>query len=235
MTQPTNAIVCRNVVKEFGSGGAKVRALRGVDLDVPFGELVLLVGESGCGKTTLLSIIASILDPTSGEVQVLGTDITRLWGGRKVRFRGKNIGFVFQQYNLLPSLTACENVAIPLIILGYRRGVALRRAREILAMVGLENRQHALPNELSGGQQQRVAISRALVHDPAIIICDEPTAALDAENGRLVIQLLRQVAVQPNRAVVVVTHDNRIFEFGDRIAHMEDGRVDSVTVQKVEV
>jgi putative ABC transport system ATP-binding protein len=190
------------------------------------------VGESGCGKTTLLSIIAGILDPTSGEVRVLGTDIARLRGARKVNFRGKNVGFVFQQYNLLPSLTALENVAIPLIILGMRRRLAFARARAVLASVGLESRVNSLPSELSGGQQQRVAISRALVHEPSIIICDEPTAALDAENGRLVIELLRNVAVQPNRAVVVVTHDNRIFDFGDRIAHMEDGRVDSVTVQR---
>lgn len=229
-----HAIICKNVVKEFGSGGARVLALRGVDLEVPYGELVLLVGESGCGKTTLLSIIAGILDPTAGEVRVLGTDIVRLRGGKKVNFRGKNVGFIFQQYNLLPSLTATENAAIPLIILGKRRSLAFQKAREVLTIVGLESKLNSLPSELSGGQQQRVAIARAMVHDPAIIICDEPTAALDAENGRLVMELLRKMAVQPNRAVVVVTHDNRVFDFGDRIAHMEDGRVDSVTEQKVE-
>jgi putative ABC transport system ATP-binding protein len=222
------AIVCRGVTKEFGSGGAKVMALRGVDLDVPYGELMLLVGESGCGKTTLLSVIAGILDPTAGEVNVLGTDIAKLRGSRKVNFRGQNIGFVFQQYNLLPSLTSAENAAIPLIIQGYSRGKAVRRAAEILSTMGMEKRVNSYPNQLSGGQQQRVAIARALVHDPAIIICDEPTAALDAENGQRIMEVLAKVAVQPNRAVVIVTHDNRIFHFGDRIAHMEDGKIDSM-------
>jgi putative ABC transport system ATP-binding protein len=222
------AIVCRGVTKEFGTGGARVMALRGVDLDVPYGELLLLVGESGCGKTTLLSVVAGILDPTAGEVSVLGTDITQLYGRHKVNFRGKNLGFVFQQYNLLPSLTAAENAAIPLIILGHARGKAVARAKEILDQMGMGKRVNALPSELSGGQQQRVAIARALVHNPSIIICDEPTAALDAENGQKILEILAQVAVQADRAVVVVTHDNRIFQYGDRIAHMEDGRIDSI-------
>ncbi|MGC4005574.1 MAG: ABC transporter ATP-binding protein [Pirellulales bacterium] len=218
-------------MKEFGAGGAKVQALRGVDLDVPYGELMLLVGESGCGKTTLLSVVAGILDPTSGEVDVLGTDIGKLRGGAKVNFRGKHIGFVFQQYNLIPSLTSAENAAIPLIIQGHARGKAVAKARSILEQMGMGPRADSLPSQLSGGQQQRVAIARALVHDPQIIICDEPTAALDAENGRKIMELLASVAVQKDRAVVVVTHDNRIFSFGDRIAHMEDGRVDSIQTQ----
>jgi putative ABC transport system ATP-binding protein len=233
MTTFNNAVVCRGVTKDFGSGLALVRALRGVDLEIPFGEMTLLVGESGCGKTTLLSVIAGIMEPTAGEAYVLGTELTALRGRKKVLFRGKNLGFVFQQFNLLPALNAMENVAVPLIILGHRRAFALEKAREMLVKVGLEKRMFALPNELSGGQQQRVAIARALVHEPSLIICDEPTSALDAQNGQNVMQILTQFAVQPDRAVVVVTHDNRIFQYGHRIAHMEDGRVDSITQQDV--
>jgi putative ABC transport system ATP-binding protein len=171
------------------------------------------------------------MEPTAGTCNVLGTELTSLRGSKKVLFRGKNLGFVFQQYNLLPALNAVENVAVPLIILGHRRSEALEKARELLVQVGLEARMNALPSEMSGGQQQRVAIARALVHDPSLIICDEPTSALDAENGQNIMQILTKFAVQPNRAVVVVTHDNRIFQYGHRIAVMEDGHVESVTVQ----
>jgi putative ABC transport system ATP-binding protein len=219
------AVRCRGVTKQFGRGNTAVMALRGVDFDVWLGELTLLVGPSGCGKTTLLSVIAGILDPTDGEVTVLGEDVTALSNGRKVRFRGDNIGFVFQQYNLLPALTAAENVAVPLIIAGMSRRSAIHVAAEKLAEVGLGERIHSLPEELSGGQQQRVAIARALVHEPRLIVCDEPTAALDSENGHLIMELLRAVAVQPDRSVIVVTHDSRVFDFGDRIAHMDDGHI----------
>jgi len=212
----------------IGVGNTLVTALRGVDLDVPFGEMTLLVGPSGCGKTTLLSVIAGILDPTRGEVHVLGVDVARLSSGRKVAFRGKNIGFVFQQYNLLPALTAAENVAVPLMIGGASRRVAVAKAQALLPKVGLAKRMHSLPAELSGGEQQRVAIARALIHEPSFLVCDEPTAALDAENGRNIMELMHEVAVSPTRAVVVVTHDNRVFSFGDRIATMEDGRIVSV-------
>jgi putative ABC transport system ATP-binding protein len=219
------AVRCRGVTKQFGRGNTAVMALRGVNFDVWLGELTLLVGPSGCGKTTLLSVIAGILDPTDGEVQVLGIDVTELSNGRKVRFRGENIGFIFQQYNLLPALTAAENVAVPLIIAGLPRRTAVQVAAERLEEVGLGDRIHSLPEELSGGQQQRVAIARALVHEPRLLVCDEPTAALDSENGHLIMELLRAVAVQPDRSVIVVTHDNRVFNFGDRIAHMDDGHI----------
>jgi putative ABC transport system ATP-binding protein len=202
-----------------------VRALRGIDLEVGLGEMTLLVGPSGCGKTTLLSIIAGLLEPTSGRVTVLGKDLGALSDRQKVVFRGANIGFVFQQYNLLPALTAAENVAVPLLIARQPRRTALERAEAALERVGLGERTRALPAQLSGGQQQRVAIARALVHEPALLVCDEPTAALDAQTGHNVLELLREVAVQPNRAVVVVTHDNRVFPFGDRIIHVSDGRV----------
>jgi putative ABC transport system ATP-binding protein len=230
MEAPATAVVCRGVTKEFGDGDAKVQALRGVDMDVYSGQMTLLVGPSGCGKTTLISIIAGLLDPTDGEVDVLGQDLRQLRGSRLVNFRGAHIGFVFQQYNLLPSLTAAENAAVPLLIAGKPRRAAVARASAILEAVGIADKINALPSELSGGQQQRVAIARALVHEPKLLVCDEPTAALDAHSGQTVMELLRRVAVQPGRAVIVVTHDNRVFRFGDRIIRMSDGRIERVEI-----
>ncbi len=224
------AVVCRGVTKEYGDGGGKVQALRGVDLDVRAGEMTLLVGPSGCGKTTLISVIAGLLDVTKGSVSALGTELTALPGSRLVDFRAKNIGFVFQQYNLLPALTAAENVAVPLLIAGRPRPAAVARGAELLAAVGMGDKSRAFPNQLSGGQQQRVAIARALIHEPRLLVCDEPTAALDAHSGQTVMELLRRVAVQPGRAVIVVTHDSRVFRFGDRIIHMSDGLVEKVEV-----
>jgi putative ABC transport system ATP-binding protein len=229
-TDPTAvAIRARGVTKEFGSGESTTRALRGVDLDVPYGELLMLVGPSGCGKTTLVSIVAGTLEPTAGTVHVLGHDLVAMSNGRKVRFRRDNVGFIFQSYNLLPSLTAVENAAVPLLIAGWRRRHALDMAAEVLEALGLGDRLANLPTELSGGQQQRVAIARALVHEPRLLVCDEPTSALDAENGRITMELIQRIAVQPDRAVVVVTHDSRAYAFADRIAAMEDGRIVSVT------
>jgi putative ABC transport system ATP-binding protein len=221
-------VECRGVTKQFGDGEAAVMALRGIDLDVYAGQMTLLVGESGCGKTTLISVIAGLLDPTNGELSVLDKDLRKLRGTALVNFRGKNIGFVFQQYNLLPALTAAENTAVPLIIAGVNRRDAVARSSKILQLVGLGNRLNSLPSQLSGGQQQRVAIARALVHEPKLLVCDEPTAALDAASGQMVMDLLKRVAVQPGRAVIVVTHDNRVFDFGDRIVHMSDGRIERV-------
>jgi putative ABC transport system ATP-binding protein len=224
------AVQCRRIVKEFGVGETKTVALRGVDLDVSPGQMTLLVGQSGCGKTTLISIIAGLLNATSGSLSVLGEDLINMSGSNLVRFRQKNIGFVFQQYNLLPTLNAFENAAVPLIIAGQSRRQAFEAAKRILTLVGLGNRMHLLPNQLSGGQQQRVAIARALVHEPRLLVCDEPTAALDAQSGQTVMELLRKVALQPDRAVIVVTHDNRVFNFGDTIIHMDDGVVSKVEV-----
>jgi len=219
------AVRCRGVTKSYGTGDAKVTALRGVDLDVELGELLMLVGPSGCGKTTLISVLAAILDQDGGECTVLGQDVRRLGARARARFRGETIGFVFQQFNLLPTLTAVENVAVPLLIHGSARKRALDRAAEVLDAVGLGSRVKSLPSQLSGGQQQRVAIARALVHEPQLIVCDEPTSALDHETGHNVMELMRRVATGPDRALVVVTHDARIFEFADRIARMDDGHV----------
>jgi putative ABC transport system ATP-binding protein len=213
------------VTKEFGVNGTKTIALRGVDVEVPDGQLTLLVGPSGCGKTTLISIIAGLLNPTQGSVSVLGTDLGGLSGRQLVEFRAKNIGFVFQQYNLLPALSAAENAAVPLIINGWPRAKAFEKARAMLATVGLEKRTDSFPSQLSGGEQQRVAIARALIHEPRLLVCDEPTSALDAKSGQTVMELIKQVAVQPGRAVIVVTHDSRVFGLGDRIIEMSDGQI----------
>ncbi len=222
------AIRLTGVTKTFGSGDAKQTALSNVSLDIPYGELVLLVGPSGCGKTTLISVVAGLLDPTAGGVEVLGRNLATMGGTRKVRFRGANVGFVFQQYNLLPAMTAVENASLPLLIAGWPRAKAIAKAAGLLDAVGLGSRLGAMPAELSGGQQQRVAIARALVHDPKLLVCDEPTAALDAASGRTVMKLIQDVAVQPDRAVVVVTHDSRVYDFGHRIVEMSDGRIESV-------
>jgi putative ABC transport system ATP-binding protein len=222
------AVVCQGVTKEFGAGDTRVQALRGVNLEVCPGRMTLLVGESGCGKTTLISIIAGLLDATRGEVTVLGQNLRRLRGRQLVRFRGQYIGFVFQQYNLLPALTAAENAAVPLLIAGHKRSEAVAKASAILEAVGMADKINSLPSQLSGGQQQRVAIARALVHEPNLLVCDEPTAALDAHSGQIVMDLLKRVAVQPDRAVIIVTHDNRVFRFGDRIVHMSDGVIERV-------
>src|SRR3954452_10751112 len=225
------SIVCRKVVKTYGSGNAEVHALRGVDLDVYPGEITMLVGPSGCGKTTLLSVVAGILRPTSGRVVALGAELTKLSSWRRTAFRRQNVGFVFQQFNLLPALTAAENAAVPLVIQGYSRRAALAEARKLLAQMGMADRVNNLPGQLSGGQQQRVAIARALVHHPHLLVCDEPTSALDAKTGHTILELLRSIAIEGDRAVIIVTHDSRIFEFADTLAQMDDGKIESIDRQ----
>jgi putative ABC transport system ATP-binding protein len=228
------AVHCRGVTKTYRAGGQTVHALRGIDLDVHAGELMMLVGPSGCGKTTLISVIAGILNRDAGECRVFDQDFAELSNARVTNFRGKNIGFVFQQFNLLPTLTAAENVAVPLLINRVPRAQALDRARAMLDRVGLSDRTRSLPSKLSGGQQQRVAIARALVHEPRLLVCDEPTSALDHETGHKVMNQLRELALQNGRAVVIVTHDARIFEFADRIAAMDDGVITSVNGGKAQ-
>lgn len=233
-TQAVNdqaAVLCRQVTKDFGSGNGQVRALNGVDFEAYFGEITMLVGPSGCGKTTLLCVIGGLLNKSGGQLQVLGTDMQGMKGAANVIFRRENLGFVFQQYNLLPSLTAAENAAVPLLAAGVKRKEAVGRAVSMLDRLGIGARAHARPNQLSGGQQQRVAIARALIHEPKLLVCDEPTAALDAESGRSVMEMLQHAAVRSDRAVIVVTHDSRVFDFGDRIAYMNDGRITKTEVK----
>jgi putative ABC transport system ATP-binding protein len=225
------AVSCKGVTKSYVTGPTQVFALRGVDLEVRSGELIMLVGPSGCGKTTLISVMAGILDHDEGECLVFSQDLRAMGQTRKTRYRGANIGFVFQAYNLLPTLTAQENVAVPLLLLGKRRTEAHSRAKDFLEKVGMGGRLNSLPAQLSGGQQQRVAIARALVHSPRLLVCDEPTSALDHDTGRLVMEVLRNTALSEDRALIIVTHDNRIFNFADRIARMDDGRIVSVESQ----
>jgi len=226
------AVSCQGVTKSYGSGEAKVAALRGLDLEVKRGELLMVVGPSGCGKTTLLSVIATILSHDAGQCHVLGRDVQGMDERERAYFRRKSIGFVFQLFNLLPALTAVENVAVPLLIEGGSWDDATARAQKIIEAVGLATRPHSLPAKLSGGEQQRVAIARALVHDPALIVCDEPTSNLDHETGRAVMEVLRGAGKTPNRTIIVVTHDERIFEFADRIARMDDGKITGIVEGK---
>ena len=231
-TTPTagrTAVHCQGVTKTFGTGAAAFQALRGVDLEVRTGELLMLVGPSGCGKTTLISVIAGVLRRDGGECVIFEQDFLKMAEQETTKFRGKRIGFVFQAFNLIPTLTAAENVSAPLVINGMKRKPAVEQAKAMLARVGFNDRMmESMPTDLSGGQQQRVAIARALVHNPSLIVCDEPTSALDSETGYKVMELMRELALGTDRALVVVTHDARIFEFADRIARMEDGRITGI-------
>jgi putative ABC transport system ATP-binding protein len=215
----------KHIDKDFPVGDDNIRVLHDVSATIRLGELTMIVGPSGCGKTTLISILSGILSSSGGEVEVMGSDITHMKDQARTLFRRERIGFIFQQYNLLPSLTAAENSALPLIAAGMNFEEAVQKARVILERIGMEGQTEKLPRQLSGGQQQRVAIARALVHEPQLIVCDEPTAALDAKTGQGVMQILRDVAAEKSRAVLVVTHDNRIYNFADRILEMSDGRL----------
>ena len=220
------ALKTLSICKDFPSGSDTLHILRDINVQIGAGELTMIVGPSGCGKTTLISIMSGILSPTSGQVFVGDTELNKLNDFDKVVFRRNNIGFVFQQFNLLPALTAAENAAVALIAGGMEMGQAVERAKELLATLGMEAHVDKLPGQLSGGQQQRVAFARALVHHPKIMVCDEPTASLDAASGKQVMELLSQVAVEKDSAVIVVTHDSRIFHFADRIFYMSDGQIE---------
>ena len=219
------AISVRGVTKTYSEGTSQVPALQGVDLDVEQGEVVLLMGPSGSGKTTLLSIMGCILRPTSGSVQVNGIEATSLTEKELPPIRLAHIGFVFQGFNLFPTLSVGENVELALDLRGIRGASATQEARRLLALVELDNRYDSSPSDISGGQKQRVAIARALAGSPTVILADEPTAALDGLTGRSVMQTMHDLAHKHGRAVVVVTHDSRVLEFADRIVHMEDGSI----------
>jgi len=218
-------IRAKGLSKTYREGMTELRALQGVDLQVRAGEMTLLMGPSGSGKTTLLSILGFILRASDGKLEILGEDVGAMPESELPRIRREAIGFVFQGFNLFPTLTAAENVALALDLRGVRGAPAEKRGEELLAEVGLTEKARSFPADLSGGQKQRVAIARALAGDPPILLADEPTAALDSTSGRTVIELLRRLAHEHGRAVVMVTHDPRVLPFGDRIIHLEDGRI----------
>jgi putative ABC transport system ATP-binding protein len=223
MTEPV--IEARDVVKRLGEGAGEVEALKGVNLALEGGQLTLLMGPSGSGKTTLLSVLGCMLAPTSGTVRIRGKDTAGAHPGELARLRRDYIGFVFQSYHLFPTLTALDNVRLALDVRGQRGPRALARAKSVLDTVGLADKRNAYPRELSGGEQQRVAIARAIVANPSVILADEPTGALDAENGRAVMTMLAGIARDSSRAVLAVTHDPRIVRFAHRIIQIEDGSI----------
>ncbi len=218
-------VICNNIKKTFGKGATAVQALRGVNLTVKKGEIFLLMGPSGSGKTTLLSVIAGILTQTEGDCVIGGIDLNHMPDYEKTLYRGKHIGFVFQIFNLIPMLTSAENVAVPLILNKWDMKRALEKSKQLLSDVGIADKIDAYPVQLSGGQQQRVAIARAMIHQPDLIVCDEPTSFLDHATGMKVMELLRDIVQKMGSTLIVVTHDPRITEFGQRIVHLEDGRI----------
>lgn len=222
------AIEATGINKWFGEGDARTHAVKDVNFQANFGEMLYVVGPSGSGKTTMLSMISGILKPNSGSVKIEGTDIWSLSADALAQFRLRKIGFVFQDYHLFPRLTTAENVAIPLILQNRDWNESLAEAERDLDVVGLKNRAQLPPVKLSGGEQQRVAIARAIISRPDIMIFDEPTASLDGETGRNIVQFVREHLLSDKRCIVIVTHDSRIYEFADRILKMEDGRVTGV-------
>lgn len=214
-------IECTGISKVFQTSDTKTIALDSVDLSIPEGEFLMIMGPSGCGKTTLLSVIAGILKSDAGTCSVFGHNLSS--NEDFLDFRSKNIGFIFQSFHLIPTLSVLENIAIPLLILGHKREAALDKASYFLKSVGLEGKGTLRPRMLSGGQQQRIAIARALVHSPKLVICDEPTSALDHVTGMSILELMKSMNKQTT--FVIVTHDQRIERYADRIVHMDDGKI----------
>lgn len=221
MTEPVIEVV--DIVKWLGKGAAQVQALKGVSLALKGGELTLLMGPSGSGKTTLLSILGCMLTPTRGTVRMRGRSTEGAGPEALAKLRREHVGFVFQSYHLFPTLTASDNVRLALDVRGENSARAVGKASDALAMVGLAHKRDAFPLELSGGEQQRVAIARAIVGQPSAVLADEPTAALDGENGNAIMALLAEIAKDSSRGVLVVAHDARILRFADRVVHIEDG------------
>jgi putative ABC transport system ATP-binding protein len=228
---PAKVVVARGLEMDFQTGTQTFKALKGIDLDVEAGDIELLMGPSGSGKTTLLSILGGILTPTAGQVYLLNEEITRLSKGKLARFRLENIGFIFQGFNLFPALTAAENVQVALNLKGIKGAAGRRQALSLLEQVGLGDKATNLPRDLSGGQKQRIAIARALAGRPQLVLADEPTAALDSNSGRAVIQLLRNLAKEEGATVLMVTHDPRIIDIADQVVYVQDGELSTQSPQ----
>ncbi len=212
------------LTKQFRSGDLVVDALRGVDITIKRGEIVAIIGPSGSGKSTLMGILGGLDSPTDGRLEIGGVDVTSMGENRLAEIRNEYIGFVFQQFNLMPTLTAVENVALPIQFASERKFNPRERATELLTTFGLKDRLKNRPSQLSGGEQQRVAIARALANDPPLLLCDEPTGALDTENGNLVLDTLFQAQAELGTAIVIVTHDPRVAERANRTLVMTDGQ-----------
>lgn len=219
------AIIATNVTKSFVSRDVTIEVLKGIDLSIDLGKIVMITGSSGCGKTTLLSILSGTLQNDTGAVYLFGKSLKGMSEDEMTEFRKKEIGFVFQNFNLIQTLSVAENVSVPLILLGHSYSEAQIKAKEMLSMVGLMDRAGRKTGVLSGGEQQRVAIARALIHQPRLVICDEPTASLDSNNSDHIMQLLIKIAKSRDRSVLIVTHSLRILKYADSIVHLEDGVV----------
>ncbi|MEM7537392.1 MAG: ABC transporter ATP-binding protein [Chloroflexota bacterium] len=224
-TQTESMVQASEVIKTYRTGKIEVQALRGVSLDVKKGEMVAVMGPSGCGKTTLLNCLSGLDDFDGGEVLIEGESLRRMGDRRRTTYRAQRMGFVFQTYNLLPVLSAAENVELPLLVSGTRAGVARRRSIEALEKVGLGDRTHHKPAELSGGQRQRVTIARALVNDPAIIWADEPTGNLDSKTSADILSMMRELNQVSKQTFIIVTHTPEIGDLCDRIIRMNDGEI----------
>lgn len=214
-----------NVNKSFKQGNYEIEALKNVNLTAHYHELLMIVGPSGCGKTTLLSVIAGTLRPNSGKIAVFQKQIQNLSENELTAFRLETVGFIFQQFHLIPTLSCIENISIPLLLRGCKLHETEEKAAALMEKMGLKGREYERPKNLSGGEQQRIAIARALIHEPKLIVCDEPTSALDEETGCRIMDLLKRLAKEDERCVLVVTHDNRIFNYADRMAKMNDGKI----------
>jgi putative ABC transport system ATP-binding protein len=229
------ALEVKDLVKTFALDGTTINAVDHVSFQVKSGEFVALVGPSGSGKTTMLSILAALLSPTSGQVLIDGQDMAQMNDKHRVRLRREKIGFTFQANNLIPFLTARENVEYMLRLNGTANKEGRLRSAEILARLGLSDRLHNLPAQLSGGQQQRVAIARALIHNPAVVLADEPTASLDTERARQVVETFANLIHENNRAGIIVTHDLRMCQYVDRVLQMQDGKLVRIYETKDEI